>query len=82
VSLQRGDRVLFYTDGLTESRSPDRELFGTERLADLLVRASLEELSVSETARRLSKNIVDYSGGLEDDATLVLVEYHGSQRST
>jgi serine phosphatase RsbU (regulator of sigma subunit) len=77
VSLQRGDRVLFYTDGLTESRSPDRELFGTKRLADLLVRASLEELSVPETARRLARNIVDYSGGLEDDATLVLIEYHG-----
>ncbi|MEX2654954.1 MAG: PP2C family protein-serine/threonine phosphatase [Acidimicrobiia bacterium] len=80
VSLQRGDRVLFYTDGLTESRSPDRELFGTERLADLLVRASLEEMSVAETTRRLSRNIVAYSEGLQDDATLVLIEYHGSPR--
>ncbi len=83
VSLQSGDRVLFYTDGLTESRSPDnRELFGTERLADVLVRASLEEASVAETTRRLAKNIVEYSGGLVDDATLVLLEYHGSQDST
>jgi serine phosphatase RsbU (regulator of sigma subunit) len=81
VSLQRGDRVLFHTDGLTESKSPNRELFGSERLADLLVRASLEDLSVAETARRLSKSIVEYSGGLEDDATLVLLEYHGSRRS-
>ncbi|HVR33758.1 MAG TPA: PP2C family protein-serine/threonine phosphatase [Acidimicrobiia bacterium] len=82
VALQRGDRVLFYTDGLTESRSPDtRELFGTERLADLLVRASLEELGVFETARRLSKSIVEYTGSLADDATLVLVEYHGSPRA-
>ncbi len=82
VSLQRGDRVLFYTDGLTESRSPDdRELFGTARLADLLVRASLEELSVAETTRRLARKIVEYSGGLEDDATLLLLEYHGSKGS-
>jgi serine phosphatase RsbU (regulator of sigma subunit) len=81
VSLQRGDRVLFHTDGLTESKSADRELFGTERLADLLVRASLEELSVAETARRLSNSVVEYSGGLDDDATLVLLEYHGPRRS-
>ena len=81
AALQRGDRVLFYTDGMTESRSPDRELFGTERLADLLVRASLEELGVFETARRLSRSVVEYTGGLDDDATLVLVEYHGSPRA-
>lgn len=80
VSLQRGDRVLFYTDGLTESRSPDRELFGTERLADFFARATLDEANVAETARRLSKKIVEFSGGLEDDATMVLVEYHGSER--
>jgi serine phosphatase RsbU (regulator of sigma subunit) len=79
VSLQRGDRILFYTDGLTESRSPDdRELFGTERLADMLVQASLDAVNVAETTRRLARKIVEYSGGLQDDATLVLLEYHGS----
>ncbi|MCU1361458.1 MAG: Protein serine/threonine phosphatase, partial [Ilumatobacteraceae bacterium] len=39
--LQRGDRVLFYTDGITESRSADGAFFGIERLADFLVRATL-----------------------------------------
>jgi serine phosphatase RsbU (regulator of sigma subunit) len=77
--LQRGDRVLFYTDGITESRSTDGTFFGIERLADFLVRATLENVPVAETARRLSTNVVDYVGsGLNDDATLLLIEYLGN----
>ena len=38
--LQSGDHVLFYTDGVIESRSPDGTLFGIDRLADFLVRAT------------------------------------------
>lgn len=78
--LQRGDRVLFYTDGITESRSPDGTEFGQDRLADFLVRATLERVPVAETVRRLSTNVVEYVGaGLKDDATLLLIEYRGSQ---
>jgi len=77
-ALQRGDRVLFYTDGITESRSPDGAFFGRDRLADFLVRATLEHVPVAETARRLSANVIDYvNAELSDDATLLLVEYHG-----
>ncbi len=32
--LQGGDRVLFYTDGIPESKSAEGEFFGTARLAD------------------------------------------------
>jgi serine phosphatase RsbU (regulator of sigma subunit) len=77
-TLQAGDRVLFYTDGITESKSPDGAFFGRPRLADFLVRASLENIPVAETARRLSANVLDYvQAGLNDDATLLLIEYHG-----
>ena len=34
VSLEPGDVLLFYSDGLTETRNIDGELFGIERLAD------------------------------------------------
>ena len=74
--LQRGDRVLFYTDGVIESRSPDGTLFGADRLADFLVRATLDRVSAAETVRRLSASIVAHVGaGLRDDATVFLVEY-------
>ena len=80
--LRPGDRVLFHSDGVSESRSPDGTLFGTERLADALVRASREEATVAETVRRLTTKVVTHVGaGLRDDATMFLVEYTNQQRS-
>jgi len=76
--LQRGDRVLFYTDGVIESRLPNGEAFGLDRLADFVVRATLDRVHPTETVRRLSASIVEYNGaGLSDDATILLVEYRG-----
>jgi len=75
-SLQTGDRVLFHTDGVVESRSSDGVAFSTVRLADLLVRATLDGATVAETIRTLSASVVAHVGkGLRDDATLFLVEY-------
>lgn len=75
-TLQPGDRVLFYTDGITEARATDGSFFGDDRLSDLLVRASLENLPVQETVRHLADSIISFSSvGLHDDATMLLVEY-------
>jgi len=80
--LQAGDRVLFHTDGVTESRTSDGTLFGTDRLADFLVRATMDGVSVAETIRRLSANVVTHAGaGLKDDATMFLVEYTNHHRA-
>ena len=78
ASLQPRDRVLFHTDGVMESRSPDGEVFGVDRLADLLVRTAADGTSPAETVRRLAATVLEYNGRtLRDDATLFMVEYHG-----
>ena len=59
--LQPGDRVLFFTDGVSEAKSPAGEEFGVPRLADLLVRATLDGVSPAETARRLTTSIVTFN---------------------
>lgn len=77
--LQAGDRVLFYTDGVVETRGADGIEFGVERLADFLVRATLDSVTPAETVRRLSTSVMSYAGGeLRDDTSLLLVEYHGA----
>ena len=76
--LQPGDSVLFFTDGAVESRSAAGEPFGLSRLIDHLAVAVQEGLGPAETVRRLSTSIVRHNDtGLSDDATLLMLEYHG-----
>jgi serine phosphatase RsbU (regulator of sigma subunit) len=80
-ALQPGDHVLFYTDGVVETRSPQGDFFGVPRLADLFLRSTLEGVPPGETVRRLSASVTAYNSiGLSDDATLLLVTFHGKAR--
>ena len=79
AKLQPGDRVLFHTDGVAETQDQQGERFGIPRLADFLLRATLDGVSPAETVRRLCAAVMTYNGAnLGDDATLLLLEYHGS----
>jgi serine phosphatase RsbU (regulator of sigma subunit) len=74
--LEPGDRLLLYSDGIVEARDPAGKFFGQQRLVDFTERASLSELSAPETLRRLTVAILEYqSGHLQDDATLLLVDW-------
>ncbi len=74
--LEPGDRILLYTDGVTEGRAADGTPFGLERLTDFIIRHSSALLPPPETMRRLNRAIVDYQQGrLRDDATVILVEW-------
>jgi len=78
--LEPGDRVLLYTDGVTEGRSADGTPFGLQRLADFIIRHSNSSLPAPETMRRLNHEILGYQQGrLRDDATVVLIEWQPGQ---
>jgi serine phosphatase RsbU (regulator of sigma subunit) len=81
-SLEPGDMVLLYTDGLTEARRPDGELFTVERLAEFIERQAANGLPAPETLRGLREAIIERGeGALRDDATALLVEWHrGTQQ--
>ncbi|WP_346660057.1 PP2C family protein-serine/threonine phosphatase [Streptomyces sp. WMMB303] len=77
--LQPGDRLLLYTDGITEARNSRGEEFGMERFTDFLIRHQADELPVPETLRRLIRHHLEHhQGRLRDDATVLLVEWPGS----
>jgi Stage II sporulation protein E (SpoIIE) len=79
--LQSGDRVVFYTDGITEARSPSGELFGLSRLVDLLARTHAAALPAPETLRRVVHALLEHQQNqLTDDATLLLVEWRGGSQ--
>ncbi|KOV36239.1 serine/threonine protein phosphatase [Streptomyces sp. XY431] len=75
--LEPGDRVLIHTDGVTEARSADGLLFGEERLVDFVTRALAAGEPAPEALRRLIRTILGHHHGrLQDDATIVLAEWH------
>lgn len=75
--LEPGDMVLLYTDGVVEARAPDGELFGVERLAELVRVQLAGGLDTAETMRRVVRELLSHHAGqLSDDATLLMLEWH------
>jgi phosphoserine phosphatase RsbU/P len=77
LQLEPGDRLALYTDGVVEARRLG-QFFSDERLADFVVRASASGQSGPEVLRRLINAVLEHQDGvLQDDATILLVEWNG-----
>lgn len=78
--LHRGDRLLFYTDGIIEAQSPEGEMFGLDRFIEFIVRHEAYGMSAPETLRRLIQSILRHQHGrLQDDATVLTVEWQAGR---
>ena len=72
AQLEAGDRLILYTDGLTEAMNAEEQEFGERRLEELGKRNSA--LSAAELLEVIRKEVSGYSGGsFQDDFTLVVV---------
>jgi sigma-B regulation protein RsbU (phosphoserine phosphatase) len=74
IPVAPSDRVLLFTDGLSERANPAGELYGEQRLAGLLERAGDGELEALKNA--ILADLSRYAGGQEadDDCTFLVVE--------
>ena len=76
--LEPADQVLLFTDGVVEARSAEGEFFGVDRLVDMVTRTSAAATPAPETMRRLLHAILEHQEGeLQDDATILVVEWRG-----
>jgi|GEM_PF-883183 len=65
-----GDRLLLFTDGLIEARSPSGEFFPLDDHLDVLMHGTLEE-----ALDRLTERVTRHAGGhLRDDLAMLLIE--------
>jgi sigma-B regulation protein RsbU (phosphoserine phosphatase) len=72
LQLDPGDRLVLYTDGLTEAMNSDEQEFAERRLVDLCRREI--GLSAAELLATIKKEVVSFSSGsFRDDFTLVVV---------
>ncbi len=73
LPLRSGDRLLFYTDGLTETADADGDYLGTEGLSAIGVMA--QSVSLFEAADDILRRVADFQHGpATDDKTLIVAE--------
>lgn len=79
VPLETGDLLVFYSDGITDARNPEGELFGAGRLEEYVQVNG--ELDPGALVQGIRKGIVAFSGGdrLTDDLTSVAVRVDQAQ---
>jgi sigma-B regulation protein RsbU (phosphoserine phosphatase) len=75
VQVERGDKVLFFTDGILEQRNLKGEMFSGERLEEIykeLCRSQNEDIIQS-----IYGNFMEFceNRDLQDDVTLFLLEF-------
>lgn len=73
VVLADGDVLVLYSDGLTEARNAQGEMFGVERLGEELERKGAG--SVREIREALMNAVLAWGTSVDDDLTLVVVRY-------
>ncbi len=72
IELNSGDRLLLFTDGVTEVVNAEREEFGEQRLIDLLGKNL--QLRAAELQKKIMEAVTAFSGGdFQDDVTLIAI---------
>jgi sigma-B regulation protein RsbU (phosphoserine phosphatase) len=73
ISLRAGDRLLLFTDGVTEVRNASGEEFGEARLRELLARE--HHRGAADLQQTVIDQVSEFCGGqFQDDAALMVVE--------
>jgi sigma-B regulation protein RsbU (phosphoserine phosphatase) len=77
VTLERGDVLFLYTDGVTEAFNPALEPFGTLRLAELLGKNA--DLNATDIIQAVRQGLEAFGNGraLEDDTTFITLKITG-----
>ena len=75
IKLSKGDRIILYTDGVTETHNIHDELYGESRLMEF-TKAHIEEEPINYIST-LREELKTYSEGYEqfDDITMLVFEY-------
>jgi len=72
ITVDQGDILLLYTDGITEAMNPRGEMFGQERLGKVI--QAHQDLSAEEVIAEIREALEIFTAGhpLVDDTTLVV----------
>ena len=74
VTIEAGDFLLFFTDGVTEARNEEGDFFGDERLLETAVAGKHD--SAAEMVKRIETAVAAFTQGMpqSDDLTLMVIK--------
>jgi sigma-B regulation protein RsbU (phosphoserine phosphatase) len=75
IQLDSGDKIMFYSDGLTEVKNFKNEIYGQQNMKDFLKK--YHNLSTYELKIKIKNNLYNHmgqDGKLMDDATFLIME--------
>jgi sigma-B regulation protein RsbU (phosphoserine phosphatase) len=75
VKVAKGDKLIIYTDGITEAKDDADEEFGVARLIKAVKKAS--DTSAGDVAHSIIAAVTEHTGGQEpdDDMTLLIFSF-------
>lgn len=78
TNLQPGDIIYIYTDGVVEAHNLQKEMYGEQRLLDLIINAKEDE-SMKTICNRVYDDVKKFAGEAEqfDDITMLALKYKG-----
>ena len=80
IKFSSGDIAIFYTDGITEAMNNSGELYGIERLKEVIIGSCL--LEPKEILKMILADISNFSHTAEqhDDITLIIIRAKGKRK--
>src|SRR5262249_18586944 len=74
IQLERGDKLFFYSDGITEAMNEKRDEYGEDRLMAMAERTN--GLSADQSRDAVMADVAEFLGKVhpQDDQTLVVLE--------
>jgi serine phosphatase RsbU (regulator of sigma subunit) len=75
TTLSAGEKVVIYTDGITDAQSPEGEYFGRKRLRDAIRRSASGGCAQMHDAIREAVSAFTADAPQADDLTLLVLEY-------
>ena len=78
LQLTKGAKLFLYTDGVAEATNANEELFGTDRMIDVL--RTVENKPPKEIVMAVDAAVNEFVGTAPqfDDLTMLCIEYHGT----
>ena len=77
IALAPGDKIVIYSDGVTEAENLQAEFFGKQRLRDVVVARRADSCRALHDAVAAAVAAFTESAPQADDITLVVIEYRG-----